>query len=86
MVVLPAGIRTTLHLIDIVTSYQLNLGWGMVNKGEKWDMKGIVMIEGALGTLKFFYFPDNDRQIRMFFSLKTSLSQVESSLKIASHK
>ena len=49
-------------------------------------MKGIVMIEGALGTLRFFYFPDNDRQIRMFFSLKTSLSQVESSLKIASHK
>ena len=40
----------------------------MVNKGEKLDMKGIVMIEGALGTLKFFYFPDNDRKSGCFLA------------------
>ena len=56
MVVLPAGIRTTFQMIHIVTSYQLRQGWGIVIKGEKWWIKGMVIIEGALDMLYFFLF------------------------------
>ena len=49
-------------------------------------MKGMVIIEGALDTLYFFYFPANgSKNPDVFFSLKPSPSQGESSLKILGH-
>ena len=44
----PAGIRTTFH---IATSYQLSLERRVVTEGEKWYIKGMKIIEGALDTL-----------------------------------
>ena len=47
-------------------------------------MKGMKIIEGALDTLQFFFiFLLTVRRIRMFFSLKPSQSQGESSLKMS---
>ena len=47
----------------------------------------MVIIEGALDTLYFFFiFLLTVRRIRMFFSLKPSASQGESSLKISAHQ
>ena len=46
-------------------------------------MKGMKIIEGSLDMLYFFFiFLITVRRIRMFFSLKPSQSQGESSLKI----
>ena len=50
-------------------------------------MKGMEIIEGALDMLYmvFFIFLLTVRQIPMFFSLKPSTPQGESSLKISGH-
>ena len=48
-------------------------------------MKGMEIIEGALDTLYFFYFPANGSSNPDVFSLKPLPTQGESSLKISAH-